>query len=428
MQNNVAYEPGDIIIESLKLINIQNGKSLDIFDQVHSINIFESIKAPVISGIIDIIDGINMKEEFPIVQHKCKIAFKIKNEKNLPTRSFELLITEISNSVIDPNSNYSNYQLILCSTEILDNAKQLFTISMRKRKIDDYINYIMTDIIKTKKNIVMDPSGTKGIQDLDLIQMKPFQSIDFLRRRAVSTKYKSSAYSFFENKEGFVFAPIEYLFEQDNRKIKNGEFFYDTDIKQDITNMHFRNILAYNHITQQSTAKMLQEGALKNTTTSLDLRTRSYQVTTFDLKEQFKNFVFPGKTKSLNVGNFEEEYGKVPSISNFSINSSKNPNDHLVDKIGFNKAFVELLTQNILRILTWGDSNLSAGYRIQCHTPAVDGKTTIKSNKKNEDSSYFGGEYLISSIRHMFNKVEGKYRYFNSMELIKGIYGETSRI
>ena len=428
MASKLSVEPGDVIIESLQLVDL-NGKKAPctITEQCETIDIFESIKSPLITGVIDFTDGLNIREEYPIIQEKCKIILKFKNHPDLPSRTFDLLITEIKNIAPDPNAKFSKYQLILCSKEIIDNSKQLFTGTLREKRIDDYIEYILKNIIGTNKKLSLYSGGSKGTQDLDLIQMKPFQSIDFLRRRAVSIKYKSSAYCFFENNSGFVFAPIEYLFERKEGRIKDAEFFYDTDVQYNVKNIGFRNILAYNHVTQQSTAKMVQEGALKNVTTSLDLRTRSYQKNTFDLVKEFPNFKFPGKTSKINTANFESEYGKQPAVTNFLINTSKNPDNHLIDKIGYNKAFVELLTQNILRIMTWGDSVLSAGYRIQCQVPSIDGKTKSKGNRKNEVSTKVSGEYLISSIRHMFNKLQLKFRYTASMELIKGTYGETTR-
>ncbi len=429
MASKKSLEAGDVIIEKLELVDLSGKKRpYNLLEQFQTINIFESIKSPVITGLMQVVDGINLRETYPIIADKCKIVFQFKNDPNLPSRTFDLLISEINNIQPEQNGQYTKYDLVLCSKEILDNSKQMFTTSMRQKRIDEYIKFIMTDVISTNKNVVLYSGGnTKGVQDLDLIQMKPFQSIDYLRRRAVSIKYKSSSYCFFENKAGFVFAPIEFLFEREDGKLKDAEFFFDTDVRQNAKNVTIRNILAYNHLTQQSTAKMVQEGALKNVTTSLDLRTRSYQTTTFDLKKEFQNFKFPGKTSNINTANFENEYGNSPAITNYTINTSKNPDDYLVDKIGFNKAFVELLTQNILRIMTWGDSVLSAGYRIQCQVPSIDGQTKPKGKKTNELSSFVSGEYLISSIRHMFHKLQAKHRYLNSMELIKGTYGETRR-
>jgi hypothetical protein len=63
----------------------------------------------------------------------------------------------------------------------------------------------MKDKLKTKKDVFLVPSGTKGTQNVSPNQVKPFQSIDFLRRKAVSPKYKSSTFTFFENKMGFNF-------------------------------------------------------------------------------------------------------------------------------------------------------------------------------------------------------------------------------
>lgn len=424
MANKQPFEPGDVIIESITLVDLKGTKTYNLFDLIVSIDIYESIKSPVITGNIKLLDAINLKETFPIVSDKCKVIVKFKSHTDLPTRTFDLLIKDVKNTIND-SDQYSTYDLALCSIEILNNSKQLFTAPLRKQKIHEYVEYIMKEIIGTSKRVVSDTSGTKGAQDVDIIQMKPFQSIDFLRRRAVSATYKSSTYSFFENKRGFMFMPIEYLFERQGGKLEMGEYYYDTDVKTSIKNKTYKNIIAYEHLVQQSTPKMLQEGALKNVTTSLDIRTRTYETVEFDLSKEYSNFKFPGITKKINTPDFEQEYGKQPTITNYIINMSKNPDNYLVQKIGFNKAFSELLTQNILRIFIFGDSTLSAGYRIQCRIPAAQGLTNLKGKKKNEGSKYISGEYLISSIRHTFTKLQGKYRYNISTELIKGTYGET---
>lgn len=425
MSNKSPLEPGDVIIESINLVKINSSSAeVNLLDLIVRADIYESIKSPIITGNITILDSINLRETYPIVSDKCKVIIKFKSHPDLPTRTFDLLIKNISEVTSHTHSQFSTYDLSLCSIEILNNSKQLFTKPLREKKIHEYVDYIMTDIIGTKKRMISDPSGTKGVQSLDIIQMKPFQSIDFLRRRAVSASYKSSTYSFFENKRGFNFVPIEYLFERKGGKIEMGEYYYDSDVKTNVKNVTYKNIIAYDHLVQQSTPKMLQEGALRNVTTSLDIRTRTYRTVDFDLSKEFSNFKFTSTAKKINTPDFEQQYSRTPTVTNYIINTSKNPDNYLVDKIGFNKSFTELLTQNVLRIFIWGDSTLSAGYRIQCRLPAFQGLTNQKGIKKNESSKFLSGEYLISSIRHSFTRLQNKYRYNISTELIKGTYGE----
>jgi len=429
---NLSFQPGDVEITAIDLIDIDGKKRpVSIKNLIESVDIFESIMSPVICGSILVTDAIKLRESYALV-NKCKIYFEFHLPSGMtptPLRKFELLVTGIENEQPVNNGTAQQYTLTLCSIEILDNSKQLYTIPLTGKLINDYVISIMKNQIKTKKDVFVDPSGTKGTQNLDVVQVKPFQSIDFLRRKAVSAKYISSTFTFFENKMGFNFYPIEYMFERPNGKLQDALFFYDSDVSTDVTNISFRNILAYAHVTQQSTAKLVQNGALKNTTRSLDLKTRTSKEVVFDISKEQDNFKFMGKNNmGFNTSSFEVDFAKLSTTNYYMIKSSNNPETYEDEKIGYSKAFTELLTQNILRIMTWGDSMLSAGYRIDCRLPAFGGLTSQSGKPKSEMSKLVSGEYLISNLRHMFTRIQGRYRYFNSMELIKGSFGESGSV
>jgi hypothetical protein len=428
----LTFQPGDVEISAIDLIDIDGKKNpISIKNLIENVDIFESIMSPVIFGSILITDAIKLRESYALV-NKCKIYFEFHLPSGMtptPLRKFELLVTGIENEQPVNNGTAQQYTLNLCSIEILDNSKQLFTLPLTDKPINDYVLLIMKDKLNTKKDIFLAPSGTKGTQNVSPNQVKPFQSIDFLRRKAVSPKYKSSTFTFFENKMGFNFYPIEYMFERPEGKLQDALFFYDSDVSTDVTNINFRNILSYVHVTQQSTAKLVQNGALKNTTRSLDLRTRTSKEVVFDLTKEQDNFKFMGKNNmGFNSSSFEVDFAKLSTTNYYMIKSSSNPETYEDEKIGYSKAFTELLTQNILRIMTWGDSMLSAGYRIDCRLPAFSGLTGEAGKPKSDMSKLVSGEYLISSLRHMFTRIQGRYRYFNSMELIKGSFGESGTV
>ena len=75
--------------------------------------------------------------------------------------------------------------------------------------------------------------------------------------------------------------------------------------------------------------------------------------------------------------------------------------------------------------MTWGDPYITAGYRIECKLPAPIGLTTESGKVVAETSEYISGQYLVSHVRHMFNKIQYKMKYTNSLELIKGSYGQS---
>lgn len=420
---NTDYTAGDVKLTKLMLFDIRGIKSVGISDQVVRFDIFESITGPLIFGRIIVNDGISLREKFPIVADKCKVQIEFNTPPLEKVRRFELVVVDVRNVTISPNSTRSAYELILASIEIMSNASILNTTALRSKLAQDYVREIFDRYLTTTKNLHFDSYGTKGIQTMDPVFLKPFQCVDLIRTRSVSTKYISSSYVFFENKRGFNFVPLEYLFERANGRIKDAVFFFDATGKAGVKSVNWRNILAYRHLTQQSTAKMLQQGALKNVSNSIDIRTRVKQQTVFDLAKEQDNFVTAdGMSRGYSTSTFEAVHGRYPTTTFNMIKSSKNPESFLDEKIGYAAAYGELISQNIAQILVYGDSALSAGYRIDCRLPDPDGTT-----KKKENSKFISGEYLISSIRHMFDKTQ-RWKYHISCELIKGSFGESAAI
>lgn len=422
-----AYTPGDVNI-SVFITDLNSTKFVNITDLVQLVDIYESVSSPLIRGKIMVLDSLNIRESFPLIRQKCKVSlhFNVPSSKGISgiERIIDLLVQEVSNITINENSTSSSYELDLVSIEILNNAKNLFTVAMRNQSIDTYINYIMSEFIKSKKSIYFDPSGTKGEQYLDPINVKPFQAIDMLRRKAVSKKYLSSSYTFFENRMGFNFLTAEYMLERPNGLLKDATFFFDSDVATSVKNMTYRNIIAYTHMSQSSTTKLLQDGALNNVVRSVDLRTRTKKKVNTKLSDVQNQFSTGGKIP-INESKFEQEYGTKHTSTYNLIKSSSNPENYLDDKIGPSKTFVSLLTQNIVRILTWGDNMLSSGFRVKCTLPTVDGKTSESGKKDTSASKMVSGEYLIWHIRHIMEKQSlKKFIYKNSMELVKASYSE----
>ena len=314
------------------------------------------------------------------------------------------------------NGKYNVYQLILTSVEILTNANKLVSRGFYGKPISEYVTDILNNYIQPTKPIYVQP--TKGPQTIDSVIMKPFQAIDVFKFKAVSTRYESSLFVFFENRFGFIFTTIEHLSSDPTFKIGDGLFFFDSDSASDVKNITAKNILAYTHVNQQSTSKLVSEGALSNKTVSVDLRTGGVQ--TVNYNHSTSNFQGPTGAKSQVMPTFENKNSKQAKLFNH-VKSTTNPDNFLEDKLGRSKSFFELMMQNILRIAVPGDEYLSAGYVIDVKVPNPSGGT-----KKLENSDFVSGPMLISSCRHMIEKDEkqGGFSYYNSMELLNPFFGK----
>ena len=411
------YQPGDILIDKLELHKLDGGEFIDIREQVLTFDVFESILSPVITGSIFIQDSVQLREKFPIIADRCfvRIYWSSPTVKNKKIRKLDLLISNVTNSTISADSKYNVYQLKLTSIEILNNANQMVSRGFFGKPISDYVTDVLTNYIQPTKPIFIQP--TKGIQTIDSVIMKPFQALDLFKFKAVSTRYESSLFVFFENRIGFMFTPIEHLLESPVFKIEDGLFFFDSDSASNVDNISYRNILAYNHISQQSTSKLVSEGALANKTVAVDLRTGGVQ--TVNYKHSEANFQGPSGARSQVTPTFEANNSKNAKLFNH-VKTTTNPDNYLEEKLGRSKAFFELMVQNILRIAVPGDEYLSAGYMINVKVPNPSGGT-----KDKENSEFVSGPMLISAARHMIERDEkqGGFAYYTSMELMNPFFG-----
>lgn len=423
-----TFNPGDVFLESFEISKLDgpSEKVRDLLDQVLSIDIYESILSPVILGRVKLSDSVNFRERYPIMgnyRSKVTLQFSTTESDDRNLRKFELLIVDVENVTFNNEGKSSEYDLVLASIEITENSRKLITSPFRGAKIDQYVSSIMRDYVSTDKQLNI--YATKGVQNIDVNTLKPFQAIDFMRRKAISDRFISSTYCFYENIDGFNFYPIEHLLEDKKFKLRKVNYYYDTDIRTDLTKTDYKNILSYKHITQQSTGKLIQEGALNNITYSVDILTKKKTKVQFELQKEIGNFKYADSIKIDPVtSQFSGKYGTKPATTYSVIKNSEDPETFIDNKIGYNRAFIQLLMQNIIRVVTWGNSALTAGYRISCNLPASEGFTAPNGKSLISNSKYVSGEFLISHVRHMFNKQQFKLKYTNSIELIKNTYGE----
>lgn len=413
---------GDVTIHQLYLSSLDANDFFPIMEQVSNIDIYESILAPIFSGTISINDSIGLREKFILTggQTKLTISFSSPGAYTKP-RKFEFLVTDLQNLTMGVNAGSSTYELVLFSIEIANNANQLKRTPMQGLPIDQYIQLILSDNIKTKKFFFYDYGGTRGIQDLSMMGLKPFQVIDMLKQSAVSKSNasKSSVYVFYENRSGFNFVPIELLLTSPKKLIGDGIYFFDNDSLTSVKNMTYKNILAYRQIAQDSTNKLIADGGMRNVVNSVNINTRQKTQVTHNVGNLDGVFSGTNDSRARHNSATKNSNNKNDSQVYNLISNSTSPRTHSEFKIGSAKAFIAQLTQNILRIMVYGDTGISAGFRINVRVPAAAGTTTKGGKGQKPGISEVGsGEFLISHVRHMIQKSNLGFKYYVSMELV----------
>jgi hypothetical protein len=281
-----------------------------------------------------------------------------------------------------------------------------------KDSVSNSVRKIFDIYIKTDKKVSID--GTRSIEDMPpFTALRPFQAINYMVRYAYSSRYKSSAYVFFENKNGYQFTSLEKLIEQGVKSQNKGnlttdkEFFYDSVTKESTKDVTLRNILA---LKQVSSGNFSDASKVANIVNTYDFKTGKYN--TFYFRADTEEFeLLSGKSKSPNKADFDQSFGKLTKEIEFVPISSDVTDKDLAKYLASRKGFSRFLEQDVMQILVYGDTELTVGNVIKC---TIANPTSFESNQNKPAQK--SGLYLVTSLRHMILNTD-RSQHLISMEL-----------
>jgi len=412
-----SYQNGYVDINRIDLSSHDGKKVISLIAQVTAISIYEDILCPIIYAELDIADSADLHSSFPLIGEEF-IDLEFKTTGNTETNKYRFSVVSTNNVTTNNTGRIKTYKIRCASEEILNNS----TLKLNQRmsgKSEDLIKKFLTDsnYLATKKNVNLET--TKGPQDLLITKLSPFQAVDLVRKRSVSPKYISSSYCFFENKRGFNFCTVEFLFDQGKSNIKDKIFWYDSKPETDVRAVRFRNILGFRTVSGFDTASKMSFGGLNNMVRKFDIFTGEMTEIKFNNAEKQDQFKFASDNAvGLNSSYFENKYGLTSGYTMLVPHRGDLPDTFIPDTLGARQAFVQKLIQNIFQIHTYGDSEITAGDVITIKVPQIKGTTD-----EPKENRLVSGNYLVSKLRHTI--VLDKQRlYTNSMELIRGEYEE----
>lgn len=411
MQQN-EFKPGDVDIISVMLYSDDGCRQYDLIQQCQHIDIYESILSPIIYAELFIVDSNDLLREFALIAEE-RVEMEFKTPGSPSSNFYSLRVKSINNTTVDAQQKSKSYTLILVSPELIADAKTKVDRKFES-EISSSIKIILKDYIKTTKAMEIEP--TKGIDNVLLSKMGPFMSIDKLRRRAVSKKYISSSFVFFENKRGYNFTTLERLFDMNKDCVCDKVFFVDSNVKENVETINFRNIIGYRQITFADSIDKIMFGGLNNTVGSIDFTTgdlgiHNYQNTRY--QDKFK--LIDDNTIGQNTSLFEKTHGQTTKINMLVPYDSARNESFLPEKLSILQAFTQKITQNLVHIHIYGDNEITAGDVIGCNFP--EGVGTTKENVGVDRLS--SGNFLVSKLRHIIS-FGAKPTYTQSAELIKG--------
>ena len=407
---------GAIEIKNLSLFSLDGKRGISLIGYVTSFNIYEDITFPSIRADFIVGDSVGILAGFPIIgQERIIVEFSLPNDKFI--NSYVLDVNSVEN--IDDAKNYKKkiYKISAVSPEFKQSNKQLVNKKFNTESTN-IVQNILKEYLGTSKKVYIEDK-TKGIQDVLISRLRPFQAIDMIRKRSVSEKYLSSSYCFFENKRGYNFCSIEYLLDNLKEKVGDRVFFYDTAMNTDIKNMSTRSIVSLVNVSQTNDTKKIAQGSLHNIVKRFDIMTGEVTETVFKNSEKQNQFSYITDTPAgLNTSQYENVYGDTPAVTMLVPFSSDLPETFISESIGARQAFATKMAQNIYRVNVFGDPALTVGDVITIKIPNSTGSTGPLNENR-----LVSGNYLISKLRHSVTaRISVERFYWTSMELIKGTY------
>jgi hypothetical protein len=401
--------PGNV---NIKTVSIHSPKgTVNATELVIYMNIYESIFMPTFYAEVILRSEASIANLLPLVgEEKINIEFATPSRE---TATYELHITNMEDAQTTSNQKSKTFKLVCLSTEIF-NHKTRFIQKSYNTNIHSIIDDICTKYLETDKDT--DFRETKGVHKVIVPNMKPFQAIDMLRRRAVSSQDESSSFVFFENKDGFHFKTIETLFKEG--EVGDRNFKIKSTAQSDAFSPFFRNILAFNQPRQYDTLGKLGGGGVNVQTKVLDFKDLTYKVKDNPNLDNKKYAGAEGKLSLTNSPEFNQLFGKFAgahSLIPVDTNMFKSFIDEMTPK---QKSFVSQIAQGTVNKHIYGDSEMSAGQLVSLDIFEPEGTTSTTSDK------LISGKYLVASLRHIIGPEGSNPRYTCAVECIKGGYKE----
>jgi hypothetical protein len=278
------------------------------------------MNSPFISGFAIINESANMLEDVPLIgEEEIELTYTDFYGESA-THKFFLYAIEDIGPASSTNDRMMKYTVRFCSVSKLQGDQRSIRKSYNNTKISDivediYNTFIVTDNKDYDKPI--DIEETEGEQSLVIPNLRSDAAMQFLSRRAYSSKNNTSLYRFFETREKYYFCTPEYLVNKygDIEEEIEGEinplyFIYNT--VEDNTGAGQRiaqqSVNDFGYGTKVDTFRDMKEGMYRRTITELDPTTRTQIKRDYDYSSEVGDKEFPSKVKLTHRQNFLDKY------------------------------------------------------------------------------------------------------------------------
>jgi hypothetical protein len=429
-QNGIRFA-GEVSVQELILIGA-NGKTIDLTSFLVELNIMEDIFSPCLYGNIMLSDSINVIEHLPVIGEEY-LRVKVDTPgMGVPIyKSFRVYSVSDSVTVLDDKTQ--GFILHFCSPEV-------FTDILNKiyRTYSGNINDVATKIyyenIMTARNIVANGDGrlvdSGDTTNLNLTDI-PSNSVKFtspgwgaikcmswLAAKALSAKFKSADFLFFESSKQFYFASISSIINAfKSKNLIGGDYYYKQSNIRDMTGNVMVNGVQYTQpntmreysivesfriIKQFNTLKNTNEGYYGSQMISLNLITKSFTYNEFDYGANFDTYTHVEKYPMFSKYQFSNPQSYIiQNIQQTGLYDGQSANtNETAPTVQQNRlSLLQGITNLVIEIAVPGHTDMEVGCVVNFTMPKLGPKDTSDTTNEAKDK-YLSGLYLVSALRH----------------------------
>lgn len=404
---------GDVSIDKVQIIT-QKGFYQDVTSQVLTIQFYEDIFSPFITGSIIIKESLDLVNLFPFIGEEYvdfDISTPTLKEASIKGKYY---IYKMSDREILGDRNVI-YQLHFISIEAIVDLNKRVSKTFGN-KVSDLVEPFVKDKtfgLESIKNIVVEPTNNniKYISNY----WSPVKNIMYLTNNAIN-KNRTPNYVFFENRDGFYFISLESLYQNGVKQ----EFVYDKYVRDavaggdDVRNINedYKRIVDISIPTAYDYMDRIRSGMLASRQISYDVTRKSYSAKNYTMFDRFKEqkhlneYPINSDSAIFRAGsmiiNLPKDFG---NFNGFGDATNSKFNQERVSTM-------KLAEANKLNITVPGRTDYTVGQKV---------KVTLNRfepvSKKDDDvtDKIFSGNYLIAAINHYVDKEKHECH----MELIK---------
>lgn len=409
--SNIKFA-GDVSIDKVKVIS-SKGFFQDITAQVITVQYFEDIFNPFISGTLIVKDSLDLLNLFPFVGEEF-----IELEISTPTLDKTIKGTYYIYKMTDREiigDREVVYQLHFISTEaVVDINKKVSKVY--KGKVSDIVKNLLVeknDGLETTKEYYVEETvnSTKFISNF----WSPVRNIMMCAANAVNTNNVPN-YVFFENRDGFYFISLDSMYKAG----VTAEFVLDKYTRDELPGGgSARNVQEdFKRIQELSIPKAfdyidrIKSGMLSSRVHSFDATKKTYTARNYNVFQKFdkqnhlnanplnsSSAIFKNNSKVINYPRMYGNFSGFGDATNFKTIQER-------------ASQMKLATAHQIEIVVPGRTDYTVGQKVNITLNKME---PISSDDNDITDKMFSGNYLISAINH----VVSREKHECTMELIK---------